>query len=907
MLAQRPQRPARAADDPPANIAVANNGQTRVPDQQAVTVFLFTDIEGSTRLWEQSPDVMRVALARHDAIAARAVESHRGRVVKTTGDGVHAVFQDPLDAVTATVAMQLALDAQAEGAIRLRVRAGLHAGVESERDNDFYGASVNRAARIMSAAHGGQILVSDAVASLLRDRLPTDLSLRALGRVRLRDLCEPEAVHQVIHRELRTEFPALRSLESTPNNLPQSLTSFVGREKELADVCAKLRSARLLTICGIGGLGKSRLSLQAAAELLDEFPDGVWFVELAPVSDARLVAQTVATVVGIRDDAGQSPRDAIMKFLRDRRLLVILDNCEHLTQACAELAHDMLQAGAGVTVLATSRERLNIGGEQTYPLAPFAVPPNEALDPAVLSRFPSVRLLSERAASARPDFAITADNAQAVAAICQQLDGIPLALELAAARVRSMSVQRIAERLSDRFKLLSTGDRTSLPRQQTLRALIDWSYDLLSTEEQTLFRRLAVFAGGFTLEAAESVAEGGAIARDDVQDLVTQLVEKSLVVLDAEHDRYRMLETVRQYGLDKLPADEGQATRARFVAYYVDLCERAAPEMMGIDAARWLKLLDSERENLLAAHAACATVAGGGELDLRLVRSVRRYFFSRGLVNLIYAMTVEAVGRDGAQARNLHRCRALSDAGQFALMTGRHGAAIELLEESLGIARELDDRARIAAVLQPLGKTLFALGQVDRARAILQEALSLAKLGNDRFEIAAAMSSLEHMHRIEGDLRAADELSSQVLTIVRGLEDRHSTGVALANSAMVAVLLGYEEKACELLVELLAIAEELGGATLRQTLLEAAAGLAAMRGDAAVAARLLGAAESQAERSGLHREPADSAYLAAVEAKVRPLLCASEIEAHAREGRALGLDATVASAAEWLRNLKSRR
>jgi class 3 adenylate cyclase len=304
-----------------------------VPDQTPVTVFLFTDIEGSTRLWERAPDAMREALAQHDAIAAESVSSHRGRVVKTTGDGVHAVFGDPLDAVRSAIDMQIALERAGSDDLRLRVRAGLHVGVEAERDNDFYGASVNRAARIMSAAHGGQILVSDAVASLLRDRLPTDIRLLSLGRVRLRDLSEPEAVHQVLHASLRTEFPALRSLESTPNNLPHALTSFIGRESEVSEVRKMLRTTRLLTIFGIGGLGKSRLSLQVAAASLDVFPDGVWFVELAPVSDPRMVPQTLATVLGIRDDAGHAPRDAILKFVRDRKLLIVLDNCEHVTQA----------------------------------------------------------------------------------------------------------------------------------------------------------------------------------------------------------------------------------------------------------------------------------------------------------------------------------------------------------------------------------------------------------------------------------------------------------------------------------------------------------------------------------------------------------------------------------------------
>jgi len=870
-----------------------------VPDPTPATVFLFTDIEGSTRLWEQAPEAMREALARHDAIAAASVESNGGRVVKTTGDGVHAVFHDPLDAVKSAIAMQVALDtAEGDDTIKLRVRAGLHVGVEDERGNDFYGTSVNRAARIMSAAHGGQVLVSDAVASLLRDRLPVDICLRPLGRVRLRDLSEPEAVHQVEHPKLRTQFPALRSLESTPNNLPHALTSFIGREKELADVCEKLRTARLLTICGIGGLGKSRLSLQVAAASLDDFMDGVWFIELAPVSDPRLVAQALATVVGIREDAGQSPHDAIMKFVRDRRLLIVLDNCEHVTQACAELARGVLQSGAGVTVLATSRERLGIGGEQTYPLAPFAVPPREPLAPSALNEFASVRLLSERALAARPDFAITSDNASAVAAICQQLDGIPLALELAAARVRSMSVQRIAERLSDRFKLLSTGDRTSLPRQQTLRALIDWSYDLLSPEEQTLFRRLAVFAGGFTLEAAENVAEGGALARDDLQDLVTQLVEKSLVILDGEHDRYRMLETVRQYGVEKLRAEEEVVTRERFVSYYVELSERAAPAMTGSEAAHWLKLLDDERENVLAAHASCADVKNGGELDLRLVRAVRRYFSTRGFFNLIYTMTVEALGRNDGLARDLHRCRALSDAGQYALRSGRHVEALGYLEESLAIAQELRDESRIAIVLQPIGLTHLACGDTDLARQYLQQALECARASGNRYEIAAALCGIEQLHRVTGDLEAAESTAREVLSAMRDLDDQPNIGIALINLAMIAVLRARQDDARVMLLEIVAINAALGGAPLRQGILEVAAGVAAAASDFPRAATLYGAAEALAEASGRKREPADEALVNSFVEKARSALGNVGFDDAVRQGRTLTVEAAMRTAEE---------
>ncbi len=467
-------------------------------DPSAVTTYLFTDIEGSTGHWEREPERMAAALAQHDAIAHARVTANGGTVVKTTGDGIHAVFADPLGAVRAAVALQLALaDADATGGIPLRVRCGLHAGVDARRDNDYYGNAVNRAARVMSAAHGGQILVSQAVAALVAGRLPDEISLLDLGQVRLRGLAEPEQVCQVVHPSLPRQFPALRSLAETPHNLPQQLTSFVARERERAEVASQLGETRLLTLLGGGGFGKTRLSLQVAADVLDAYPDGVWLVELAPVGDPRLVPQAVASALGVKEDPGYPVLDALRKFARERRFLLVLDNCEHVVHACADLARQLLEAAPGVTILASSREPLNIRGERAYPLRAA----DGARTRAGAARGRDRRIFApcsfsptaRRRRSRRSTSPTT--TPRAVAAICHRLDGIPLALELAAARMRSMPVERIAERLSDRFRLLTSGDRTALPRQQTLRALIDWSYDLLDERERMLFRRLAVFAG----------------------------------------------------------------------------------------------------------------------------------------------------------------------------------------------------------------------------------------------------------------------------------------------------------------------------------------------------------------------------------------------------------------------------
>ena len=502
-------------------------------DPSAVTTFLFTDIEGSSRLWEQEPVRMPRALARHDALARGAVERHRGTVVKMIGDGMYAAFADPLDAVNAALELQQALgDPAATEGLPLRVRCGVHAGTVECRDNDYFGNPVNRAARIMGTAHGGQVLLSHTVAVLVRDRLPDGVALRNLGSLRLRELASPERIYQVTHPKLRQDFPALRSLESTPNNLLQQVTTFVGRERELAELREALGATRLLTLLGAGGIGKTRLSLQVAAEVLDDYPDGVWFVELAPLNDERLVPQAVASVLGVKEEAGRPVTEALVRHVADRRLLLVLDNCEHLVQACAALAEQLLKSGPQLRILASSREPLRVSGEASFPVPTLAVPASQ--DPVAvetLRQYPAVRLFVDRATAVLPAFGLTDHNAPAVAEICRRLDGIPLAIELAAARVRALSVENIAARLNDRFDLLTGGNRTALPRQQTLRALVDWSYDLLAEKERVLFRRLAVFAGGWTLEAAEAVCSGGDVGEGEVLDLLANLVDRSVVDL----------------------------------------------------------------------------------------------------------------------------------------------------------------------------------------------------------------------------------------------------------------------------------------------------------------------------------------------------------------------------------------
>ena len=731
--------------------------------------------------------------------------------------------------------------------------------------------------------------------------LPADVTLRDLGSVRLRDLASPEHVYQVVHPQLRQDFPALRSLEATPNNLGQQLTSFVGRDFELTEVRALLGRTRLLTLLGAGGLGKTRLALQVAADVLDDYADGVWFVELAPLGDAGMVPQAVASVLGVKEGPGQLARDALLNFARDRQLLVVLDNCEHLLQPCAELAKLLLEAGPGLKLLATSREPLLAVGEMTYQLPSLSVPhPQQSLAPEALTRYEAVRLFVDRACAAQPAFRLTAQNAMAVVDICRRLDGIPLALELAAARVRALAVGQIDARLSDRFRLLTGGDRTALPRQQTLRACIDWSYDLLTEPERALLRRLAVFAGGWTLEAAEAVGAGGEVDTPEVLDLQTHLVAKSMVEFDAESVRYRLLETVRQYALERLnECAEAGAARTRHLAFYVALAEKAGPHLMGPEQGPWRSRIDPERENLLSAHAWCDHAAGGAALGLRLVAAVQVYWEARGLIGLGHRVTVEALRRAAADEPSLPKCRALVAAGYLGYFMGRYAEAQGHLDDGLVIARNIGSREQVVVALVLLGSVSLAQEDPVAARGHFEEALALARVLGDKQHITDALNSLAELHRAEGDLDTAEPLYAEALALNRERGIRSNIAVNLLNLAMVAIGRGSGDRTRRMLVEALAITDKDGLKREGCAALDIAAGLAVRWAELARAARFYGAAEAQLEQTGIRREPMDAAFLGPLIAQAREASGEMFAASEAR-GRALTYEEAIAEARAWL-------
>jgi predicted ATPase/DNA-binding winged helix-turn-helix (wHTH) protein len=731
----------------------------------------------------------------------------------------------------------------------------------------------------------------------------------------LRKLLGPQALATIPGRGYRLTLKFDGESGSSPapaariHNLPAQLSSFVGREREIAELKELLGTTRLVTLTSMGGTGKTRLSLQVAADLTDDYPDGVWFVELAPLADERLVPQAVAAVLGVKEQAGRPVLEALEKHVKDRQLLLILDNCEHLVHACAELAKKLLRSGRGLQILASSREHLHVAGETTYAVPSLAVPDalnaaGEVINLEALTQNEAVRLFIDRAAAAQPAFQLTHQNAAAVADICRRLDGIPLAIELAAARVGALSVDKIAARLSDRFTLLTGGDQTAMPRQQTLRASIDWSYDLLSEHERALLQRLAVFAGGWTLEAAEAVGAGDGIEQSAVLDLLIHLVEKSLVTLEAGGERYRLLDTVRQYAQERLHESGSEdAARTRYLDFYLALAEKARPELRGPEQGAWLARLDLERENFLAAHAWADSAEGGATLGLRLVWALKPYWITRGFLGLGLRMTVEALARAGADERSLARCRGLLDAGWIGVLMGRYAEAQGYLEESLVIAREIGDKRRIAMALQPLGYACLAKGDMAAARTHLQDALAMARELGDKREIAAALNVLAQLLRVEDELDAAEPLYEQGLALARELQDRESIAIGLLNLAMVSIGRGYGDRASPMLLEVLAIAAEIGSKRMGQSALEVAAGLAALREEWDRAARFYGSAEAEAEQTGLHRDPADEAFLAPRIAKAREILAAAAFATAEGAGRALVYEEAMGEARAWLENI----
>jgi predicted ATPase/class 3 adenylate cyclase len=740
--------------------------------------FLFTDIEGSTQLWEKYPEAMQAALAKHDAILKEAIDSNHGQIIKTTGDGVHAVFEKAIHAIGATVGAQHHLNSLISNP-PIRVRMGVHTGEAELRAGDYYGQTLNRAARIMAAAHGGQILLSEVSAQLLREQAPPEISLLDLGEHHLKGLLRPEHIFQINAPGLEHNFPPLHSLPTRLNNLPPQLTSFIGRENESAELKGWLDSARLVTLTGSGGTGKTRLSQEVGAQLLTNFQHGVWLVELAPLSDEAQIIPALAQVFGLQELPFNPLRNLVFDYLRDKKLLLILDNCEHLIAACARLADDLLHQCAGLKILASSREALGIAGEVAY------------RTPS-LGDSESMRLFIDRARAANSRFALTDSNTSAVAQICHRLDGIPLAIELAAARTKLLAAEQIATRLDDMFRLLVGGSRTALPRQQTLRALIDWSYDLLSDEEKRLLQFASVFVGGWTLEALEFVAD-----EPNTLELLEQLVNKSLVVTEehAGQMRYFLLETIRQYGREKLfQARQASAARDRHFVYFDKLSDglwnvyRIRSE---VEVERH-KAIRIEMDNLraalewglqnnieiilnLAANIAMSLSISGGQLE--------------GIAMLKLALekfrTLPPSENDVRRKRDELLMRACFSLGTITVGSGDIVLSRSALQEAIRIARLLGDKFMLGYSLEMYANSSNFIKAEDSLPAA-QEGLEIFTELNDSAGLAMAYSNLSRWAAINGNFEESQKYLALLQEISRDIPVSFQSGIlflGLASSA----------------------------------------------------------------------------------------------------------------------------
>lgn len=804
-------------------LALPNGTAAAIPT--GTVTFLFTDIQRSTELWEEDPGAMEQALVFHDAVIRGACEEHRGHVFATGGDGFAVAFSTPDDGVGAAIDAQLELTGSNSP---LRVRMGIHTGAASERDGDYFGPTVNRCSRLAAAAYGGQIVLSEASRRLLDEIELEPVAFVDLGEHTLRGLRTQERVFQVVHPDLPSDFAPLHTARESRGRLPAPLSSFVGREAEVRDLTGRMSTQRLITLIGIGGAGKTRLAIEAAALAIDQYRDGVCFIDLAPLDAPELVAREIAEGLGIRQDSAGEYRDQVSRYLTSRQVLLVLDNCEHLVETCRSFVEHLLGVAPELSVLATSREALGVPGEVAYAVSALSVPqPTEtSLDDIAAAE--AVRLFVERAEAARSGFRLNRESAAAVAKIVRALDGIPLAIELAAARTKVLSPVEISSRLNDRFRLLTGGSRF-VERHQTLRAAVDWSFDLLAPPEKQLFTLVSVFRGGFDLGAAVAVADDDEVG---VLDALSSLVDKSLLVVSTSASgatRYRLLETLRRYGSDALEAGVKVNARDRHARHYARLAEKAREKFRGPDQAEAYGRIEEELDNMRAALDWWEE-QGDFKSAQRLASALTWFWFvhrhmteGRARLSTSVENASEVVDAPGAAA--------LFGAGFLAATQGDYDEAEELLRRSYEIRARLGDVPGRVEVLDHLGMLFFYRGDLAKAGEYLRRARSdFIDLG-DLWGAAHCEYFLARRAAVAGNLDPAIELLSGALKRFRALGDTFYIGWSSAHLGNTSLRAGVLDEAASYYQDALAAFEPLDD---RAGLAFATAGLgviAARRGD----------------------------------------------------------------------------
>jgi predicted ATPase/class 3 adenylate cyclase len=904
---------------------------------------VFTDIEGSTRLLESLGERYAEALAEQRRLLRTAFGEHRGREVDTQGDAFFYAFPRAQDAVAGAVAAQKALAAHAwPNGLPLRVRMGIHTGEPTATGEGYVGIDVHRAARVMSAGHGAQVLLTQSTKDLLPADLPGAVSIRDVGEHRLTDLTQTQRLYQLVIPGLETNFPPLKTLEARPTNLPTQLTPFIGREREVTEAAtlARRQDVRLVTLTGAGGTGKTRLALQVAAELLDDFEDGVFFVDVAPITDPHLLVPTIAQTLSVRERPGESLADTLHHYLRDKRDLLVLDNLEQLRDA-GPMVTALLTRAASVKALVTSRAPLHLSSEHEYPVSPLAFPDVDVAETLEqLAAYEAVQLFLERAQAVKPEFELTSENGQSVAEICARLDGLPLAIELAAARVRILSPEALLGRLSRRLTLLIGGALDAPARQRTLRDAIDWSYGLLDPAEQRLFAGLSVFLGGCTVEAAEAVCTPAAELDATVFDGIASLVDMSLVRQGdgpGGEPRFSMLETIREYALERLErSGKEEVFRQRHADYFTAFAEQAEPEILGADQLAWIERLEPDRDNFRSALG-WLIERRQGERALRLIGSLRRAWVARGYLSetrswleaaFVHGAAVppevEAKARYGLgrvalvqgdydqaipsleESTRLFRevseteglVFSLADLGFLATAQGRHEDAQRLAEESLAVATAAAKERPVAAALHSLACTKLAAGEYAEARSLFEESLALRRSLGDKRNIANSLSYLGSLALLEEAYNRAAAFLDESLALGRELGNQLLVATTLANQSLVALAAGDTEQAATLGTESLALSHELGDKRTTVECLHVLAGVAAVQGEPLRAALLAGAAESLHAAIKAPPSPAERAVSEPFMSIARAAVDDDSFEAAWERGRLMSYEAAVAYALE---------
>ena len=817
--------------------------------------FLFTDIERSTQLMQEMGEKYVQAQVEHHKILRAAFQSGAGRELRTEGDSFFCVFESALDACGS------AAQAQREFAVHawpddkpIRVRIGLHTGEAPIVGNEYIGLDVHHAARVAAAAHGGQVVLSDVTRSLVESSLPKDLTLRDLGMHRLKDLARAERLFQLVIEGAPDTFPALRTLDSTPNNLPTQLTSFIGREDQVIEARRLLLGTRLMTLTGPGGIGKTRLSLQIAAEAVQGFPDGVYFVPLSAVRDPELVPSAIAQAIGISVAGNRLPIDAVIDYLRDKKVLLVLDNLEQLLPQGAPVVTQIIQASPGLKVVASSRAALHVYGEQELAVEPLRIPDLKALPSlAALSQYEAVRLFIERAVAAKHDFRVTNENAPAIAGICERVDGLPLAIELAAARVKLFNPQALLARLETSVSILGAGSRDLPSRQQTLKGAIAWSYDLLQEPLKRLFSRFSVFARGANIEQAEAVCGRATEPGVDVLAGLEELADQSLLrrLPEPLEPRLLMLQVIREFGSERLAeTGESEAVHDRHAAAYLALAESAAPHYFGADQRQWLDRIELDQDNFRAAFD-WSMSHGDAQRALCLGAALWRFWQMRGHLREGRARLDAILAMPATHDRPLDRAKALEAVGGVAYWQGDMEACQAYYDECLALTRASGDAGAIAnALYNDSFPGLVTKSNIPKALALLEEALPIVRqLGDDR-GIAGCLWALGQCYYATDDFAAAVPPIEEAIILYERLGDRFGTGWALFVRSSIALKMNETSVARPPSLQALKIfaaADDVTGIVL---VLDQLSEVARQEGDRLRAARLAGASAAHELSSG---------------------------------------------------------